>query len=63
MLLALSMLLSSSITYLLFKALQLYYHTNVRRGDTLAYARKIMENTGDLNTFLILFQRINKDTA
>lgn len=54
-LLALSMLLSSSITYLLFKALQLYYHTNVRRGDTLAYARKIMENTGDLNTFLILF--------
>ena len=39
-LLGLSMLLSGIITYLLFKALQLYYYTSVRRGDTLAYFAK-----------------------
>ncbi|WP_461615605.1 HAMP domain-containing sensor histidine kinase [Clostridium sp. Marseille-QA1073] len=54
-LLGLSMLLSSAITYLLFKVLQLYYYTNVERGDTLAYLREIMANIGDLNVFLLLF--------
>ncbi|MGG0412059.1 vancomycin resistance histidine kinase VanS [Peribacillus simplex] len=54
-LLGLSMLLSSAITYLLFKVLQLYYYTNVSHGDTLAYFRKIIENIGDLNVFLLLF--------
>ncbi|MCZ0853355.1 VanF-type vancomycin resistance histidine kinase VanS, partial [Brevibacillus laterosporus] len=55
MLLGLSMLLSSAITYLLFKVLQLYYYTNVSYGDTLAYFRKIIQNIGDLNVFLLLF--------
>jgi two-component system, OmpR family, sensor histidine kinase VanS len=55
MLLGLSMLLSSAITYLLFKVLQLYYYTNVSYGDTLAYFRKIIQNIGDLNAFLLLF--------
>ncbi|MFJ5625267.1 ATP-binding protein [Peribacillus loiseleuriae] len=54
-LLGLSMLLSSAITYLLFKVLQLYYYTNVSYGDTLAYFRKIIQNIGDLNVSLLLF--------
>ena len=54
-LLGLSMLLSSIITYLLFKGLQLYYYTSVKRGDTLAYVREIMGNIGDLNFFLLFF--------
>ncbi|MEC0345228.1 vancomycin resistance histidine kinase VanS [Peribacillus frigoritolerans] len=54
-LLGLSMLLSSVITYFLFKVLQLYYYTNVNHGDTLAYFRKIIQNIGDLNVFLLLF--------
>ncbi len=55
LLLGLSMLLSSVITYLLFQALQLYYYTNVRHGDTLAYIRKIIGNIGDLNFFFLFF--------
>ncbi|CAH0228914.1 putative sensor histidine kinase TcrY [Peribacillus frigoritolerans] len=54
-LLGLSMLLSSVITYFLFKVLQLYYYTNVNYGDTLAYFRKIIQNIGDLNVFLLVF--------
>ncbi|WP_291579161.1 HAMP domain-containing sensor histidine kinase [Clostridium sp. UBA6640] len=55
MLLGLSMLLSSAITYLLFKVLQLYYYINVNYGDTLAYLRRIMGNIGDFNVFVLLF--------
>ncbi|MGM0866697.1 MAG: sensor histidine kinase [Bacillota bacterium] len=55
MLLGLSMLLSSAITYLLFKGLQLYYYSNVNYGDTLAYFRNIIGNFGDLNVFLLVF--------
>ena len=55
LLLGLSMLLSSVITYLLFKVLQFYYYTSVNHGDTLAYFRKIIGNIGDLNVFLLLF--------
>ncbi|MFJ7971446.1 ATP-binding protein [Psychrobacillus sp. NPDC096389] len=54
-LLGLSMLLSSIITYLLFKILQWYYYTNVNHGDTLAYLRSIIGNIGDLYFFLLLF--------
>ena len=54
-LLGLSMLLSSIITYLLFKGLQLYYYISVKRGDTLAYVREIMGNIGDLNFFFLFF--------
>lgn len=55
LLLVLSMLLSSVITYLLYKILQLYYYTSVSYGDTLAYLRKIIENIGDFNFFLLVF--------
>src|SRR3954466_12027776 len=54
-LLGLSMFLSSVITYLLFRVLQIYYYTNVNYGDTLAYFRKIIQNIGDLNVFLLVF--------
>ncbi len=50
-----SMLLSGIITYLLFRALQWYYYTNVSRGDTLALVRRIIQNIGDFNVFLLLF--------
>ena len=54
-LLVLCMMLSSVITYIVFKVLQLYYYTNVNHGDTLAYIRKVIGNFGDLNFFLLLF--------
>ncbi len=54
-LLGLSMLLSSIVTYLIFHGLRWYYYTKVKRGDTLAYVREIMGNIGDLNFFLLLF--------
>ena len=49
------MLLSGSITYLIFKCLQLYYHTMVRHGDPLAQLRQFIESIGDFNFFFILF--------
>ena len=49
------MLLSGSITYLIFKCLQLYYHTMVRQGDPLAQLRQFIESIGDFNFFFILF--------
>ena len=55
LLLMISMLLSSAITYIFFKILQLYYYTNVSYGDTLAYFRRIIGNIGDLNFFLLVF--------
>ncbi|WP_251553153.1 sensor histidine kinase [Neobacillus muris] len=51
----LSMLLAGMLTYILFKGLQLYYHTMVRRGDSLAILRQFIERIGDLNFFFILF--------
>lgn len=53
--LGLSMLLSGTITYGIYKALQYYYHVSVHYEDPLAYARMIMNEIGDLNVFLILF--------
>ena len=51
----LSMLLGGIITYLIFKGLQLYYHTMVRRGDPLAQLRQFIDSIGDFNFFFILF--------
>lgn len=51
----LSMLLAGIITYIIFKGLQLYYHTMVRRGDALAELRQFIDRIGDFNFFLLLF--------
>ncbi|MEC0089474.1 HAMP domain-containing sensor histidine kinase [Paenibacillus macquariensis] len=53
-LLGLSMLFSGAITFIIYKALQLYY-VKVRFEDPLAQVRKVISNFGDLNFFLILF--------
>lgn len=53
-LLGLSMLFSGVITYIIYKALQLYY-VKVRAEDPLAQLRQVINNFGDLNFFLILF--------
>ena len=49
------MLLSGTITYVIYKALQLYYYKSVRHEDSLAYFRQMVRNFGDLNFFLIFF--------
>ncbi len=49
------MLLSGSITYVIYKALQFYYHTSVHFEDPLARFRMFMRNVGDINVFLIIF--------
>jgi two-component system, OmpR family, sensor histidine kinase VanS len=51
----LSMLLAGMITYIIYKGLQLYYHTMVLRGDPLAVLRQFIESIGDFNFFLMLF--------
>lgn len=51
----LSMLLGGIITYLIFKGLQIYYHTTVRRGDPLASLRQFIGSIGDFNFFFVLF--------
>ncbi|WP_260288072.1 HAMP domain-containing sensor histidine kinase [Peribacillus aracenensis] len=51
----LSMLLGGIITYLIFKGLQLYYHTRVRWGDPLAQLREFIDSIGDFNFFFVLF--------
>ncbi len=50
----LSMLCSGTITYLLYKALQSYYHT-LKFGDPLTKVRNFMRDIGDINFFLIIF--------
>jgi two-component system sensor histidine kinase VanS len=50
----LSMLLSAVLTYMLFKALQLYYHTT-KLEDTTTRFRFFMRDIGDINFFLLLF--------
>ncbi|MEK3719315.1 sensor histidine kinase [Paenibacillus sp. FSL H8-0034] len=55
LLLGLSMLLSGTITYILYKALQLYYHSQVQYGDSLVYIRLFVNRIGDVNFFLIIF--------
>lgn len=51
----LSMLLGGVITYILFRGLQLYYHSVVRRGEPLAQLRQFIDSIGDFNVFFILF--------
>ncbi|QQZ08688.1 sensor histidine kinase [Heyndrickxia vini] len=51
----LSMFLSGSITYIIFKVLQYYYHTRVDYGDPLAHFRSFMYKIGDINFFLLIF--------
>lgn len=53
-LLGLSMLLSGSVTFLLYKVLQLYY-VGVRFEDPLAKVRYWINDFGDFNFFLIIF--------
>lgn len=55
MLLGLSMFLSGLITYLLFKGLQYYYHTNVQYGEPLAQFRLVIARFGDFTLFFIIF--------
>ncbi|WP_232698064.1 HAMP domain-containing sensor histidine kinase [Brevibacillus daliensis] len=55
LLLGVSLILSGTITYLLYKILQLYYHSNVRFEDNLHNVRKIIQTIGDINVFLIIF--------
>ncbi|MGE6378165.1 ATP-binding protein [Peribacillus muralis] len=55
LLFGLSMLLSGIITYLIFKGLQIYYHTYVQFGDRLTFYRQMMNGMGDINFFLLLF--------
>ena len=51
----LSMLLAGITTYIIFKALQLYYHAMVRRGEPLAQLRQFIDSIGDFSFFFILF--------
>lgn len=55
LLFGLSMIFSGIITFIVFKSLQFYYHSNVQYGDRLEYYRKIMIQIGDINVFLLLF--------
>ncbi|MFC3749059.1 ATP-binding protein [Paenibacillus sp. GCM10012306] len=54
MFLGLSMLLSGSITYVIYRLLQMYY-SGVKREDTLAHYRHIMSSIGDIYFFLLIF--------
>lgn len=54
-LLVLSMFCSGAITYILYKLLQQYYHSEVRVEDPLAQVRRMINSIGDLNFFLIVF--------
>ena len=55
LLFGLSMGLSGTITYIIFKLLQYYYHTQVHYGEPLAEFRTFMYKIGDINFFLLLF--------
>lgn len=49
------MLLSGICTYLIYKALQLYYHTIPDYKDVMFYVRELIRYIGDVNVFLIIF--------
>lgn len=51
----LSMFMAGITTYLIFKMLQLYYHTMVHYGDALAQLRMFIESIGDFNVFFTVF--------
>ncbi|NOU76167.1 HAMP domain-containing protein [Paenibacillus sp. LMG 31458] len=50
----LSMLFSATITYLLYKALQLYYYTT-KMENPLTKIRNLIREIGDINFFLLIF--------
>ncbi|GIP19983.1 cell wall metabolism sensor histidine kinase WalK [Paenibacillus sp. J22TS3] len=54
LLFGLSMLFSGGITYLVFKALQGYYHTT-RFENPLTQVRYFIREVGDINFFMIIF--------
>ncbi|TXK80370.1 sensor histidine kinase KdpD [Paenibacillus sp. N3.4] len=54
-LLGLSMFFSGTITYILYKALQFYYRSQVKFENPLAGLRYFIRSIGDLNFFLVLF--------
>ncbi|WP_406797318.1 MULTISPECIES: ATP-binding protein [Brevibacillus] len=54
-LLGLSLLLSGSVTYVIFKALQFYYRSQVKMESILAPIRQFMREIGDIYFFLIIF--------
>ncbi|AIG27013.1 sensor histidine kinase [Brevibacillus laterosporus] len=55
LLLGLSMLLSGTITYILYKALQLYYRVQVKFENPLTTIRYFIRDIGDINFFLLIF--------
>ncbi|MEK3982942.1 HAMP domain-containing sensor histidine kinase [Paenibacillus sp. FSL K6-3166] len=55
MLLMASMLVSGGITFLIYKALQRYYHSEVKFENPLTQVRYVIRDIGDVNTFLIIF--------
>lgn len=55
LLLAFSMLLAGTLTFLLYKVLQLYYRAYVKLEDPLAYVRLFINVVGDINFFLLFF--------
>ncbi|MCM3746449.1 HAMP domain-containing histidine kinase [Paenibacillus pasadenensis] len=56
MLLVLSMLLAGVVTFILYKALQIFYLSEIRmQDDPLANMRRFIRNIGDLNFFLIIY--------
>ncbi|GKS11012.1 vancomycin resistance histidine kinase VanS [Paenibacillus chitinolyticus] len=55
LLLGISMLLAGLITYLIYKVLQIYYRSQVKFEDPLAYFRLFLHKIGDINFFLLFF--------
>lgn len=52
---ALSMVFAATVTYIIYKGLQLYYKTMVRYEEPLAQFRLMVREFGDINFFLIFF--------
>ena len=53
---ALSMVLAATVTYIIYKGLQLYYKTMVRYEEPLAQFRSMVREFGDINFFFSLFR-------
>lgn len=51
----LSMFLSGTITYIIYKVLQFFYYTVVDYESPLAQFRQIIRKIGDINFFLLIF--------
>ncbi|HAM82043.1 sensor histidine kinase [Ornithinibacillus bavariensis] len=51
----LSMLLSGTITFIIYKTLQFFYYTIVDYESPFAHFRKIIREIGDINFFLLIF--------